>query len=913
VARNDSGKSIKSRTFLERLHSGKKVWRKNMAKDLVCGMDVREEEAAGMSASKGKKYYFCSLGCKKKFDENPEKYIALKGQNIFEPTPEEEMKTNREKSSEAKTERIDLPIVGMSCASCATAIQRGLSSMEGVEKANVNFATSLATVLFQPQLVKPEDVIASIRRSGYEVGTVSSELSIEGIVCASCVARIEKALLEMGGVVKAAVNLATDKVGVEYLPFETNLQEIKKTIGRTGYKVIDIAAQEAVEDIERKIQEREYNKLKIKFAAGAVLGILIFLGSTQQWFPWVPHILNNFFILGALATPVQFVIGWQFYRGAWGAIRHRNADMNTLIAVGTSAAYLYSVAATLFPSFFRKAGIMPEVYFDTSALIIVLILFGRMLEARAKGRTSEAIRKLAGLQPKTARVIRDGREVDRPVEEVLVGDLVVVRPGEKIPVDGIVKEGRSSVDESMITGESLPVSKKAEDEVIGATINKTGSFKFQATKVGKDTALAQIIKLVQDAQGSKAPIQRLADVIAGYFVPIVISIAIATFIIWFDFGPAPSLTFALLNFVAVMIIACPCALGLATPTAVMVGTGRGAEHGILIKGGESLETAHKVDTIVFDKTGTLTKGQPEVTDIIILGALSEQDILKLAASAEKVSEHPLGQAIVKKAAERQIEPAEPKNFRAIEGQGIETEVNGKNILIGNLKLLRDRKIDSGDLPKKAEELALEGKTGVYISVDNNASGLIAIADALKESTPQAIQRLKKLGIDIVMLTGDNRRTAEAIARRAGIDRVLSEVLPEDKVHEIKKLQAMGKKVAMVGDGINDAPALAQADVGIAIGSGTDIAMEASDITLIKGDLRDVAAAIDLSRRTIRVIKQNLFWAFIYNTAGIPIAAGILYPFFKILLNPIIASVAMAFSSVSVVLNSLRLRRTKLES
>jgi len=883
-----------------------------MAKDLVCGMDVREEEAAGTSIYKGEKYYFCSSGCKKKFDENPEKYIARKGQNLYEPIPEE-TKAPHDKPSEGQTERIDLPIVGMSCASCATAIQRGLSSMEGVEKANVNFATSRATVLFQPQLVKPEAVIASIRKSGYEVGTVSSELSIEGIVCASCVARIEKALLEMGGVVKAAVNLATGKVRVEYLPFETNLQEIKKTIERTGYKVIEIAAPEAGEDIERKIQEREYKKLKIKFAAGVVLGILIFLGSTRQWFPWVPHILNNFFILWALATPVQFVIGWQFYRGAWGAIRHRNADMNTLIAVGTSAAYLYSVAATLFPSFFHKAGIMPEVYFDTSALIIVLILFGRMLEARAKGRTSEAIRKLAGLQPKTARVIRDGREVDRPVEEVLVGDLVVVRPGEKIPVDGIVKEGRSSVDESMITGESLPVSKKAEDEVIGATINKTGSFKFQATKVGKDTALAQIIKLVQDAQGSKAPIQRLADVIAGYFVPIVISIAIATFIIWFDFGPAPSLTFALLNFVAVMIIACPCALGLATPTAVMVGTGRGAEHGILIKGGESLETAHKVDTIVFDKTGTLTKGQPEVTDIIILGALSEQDILKLAASAEKVSEHPLGQAIVKKAAERQIEPAEPKNFRAIEGQGIETEVNGKNILIGNLKLLRDRKIDSGDLPKKAEELALEGKTGVYISVDNNASGLIAIADALKESTPQAIQRLKKLGIDIVMLTGDNRRTAEAIARRAGIDRVLSEVLPEDKVHEIKKLQAMGKKVAMVGDGINDAPALAQADVGIAIGSGTDIAMEASDITLIKGDLRDVAAAIDLSRRTIRVIKQNLFWAFIYNTAGIPIAAGILYPFFKILLNPIIASVAMAFSSVSVVLNSLRLRRTKLES
>jgi Cu+-exporting ATPase len=884
-----------------------------MAKDLVCGMEVKEEEAAGMSVYKGGKYYFCSKGCKEKFDENPEKYIALKNQNIFGPMPEEETEAHHEKSSVAKTERIDLPIVGMSCASCAATIQRGLSALEGVEKANVNFASSRATVLFQPQLVKPEDVIASIRKSGYEVGTVSSELSIEGIVCASCVARIEKALLETGGVIKAAVNLATGKVRVEYLPFETNLQAIRKTIQRTGYKVLEITATEAGEDIERKIQEREYKKLQIKFAVGAALGILIFLGSMRHWFPWVPHFLNNFFVLWALATPVQFVIGWQFYRRAWGAIRHRNADMNTLIAVGTSAAYLYSVAATIFPSFFHKAGIMPAVYFDTSALIIVLIIFGRMLEARAKGRTSEAIRKLAGLQPKTARVIRNGQEVDIPVEEVLVDDLVVVRPGEKIPVDGIVKEGKSSVDESMITGESLPVSKDLGDEVIGATINKAGSFKFQATKVGKDTALAQIIKLVQDAQGSKAPIQRLADVIAGYFVPIVISIAILTFVIWFDFGPAPSLTFALLNFVAVMIIACPCALGLATPTAVMVGTGRGAEQGILIKGGESLETAHKIDTIVFDKTGTLTRGEPEVTDVVGSSELTEREILKYAASAEKASEHPLGRAIVKKALERKIELVEPKNFKAIEGQGIEAEVNGKNILIGNVKLLQDRKIGTGILAKKAEELAMEGKTGVYISVDNNASGLIAIADTLKESTSQAIQKLKKLGIEIVMLTGDNKRTAEAIAREAGIDKVLSEVLPEDKVHEIKKLQAMGKTVAMVGDGINDAPALAQADVGIAIGSGTDIAMEASDITLIKGDLRDVAAAIDLSKRTIRVIKQNLFWAFIYNTAGIPVAAGILYPFFKILLNPIIASVAMAFSSVSVVSNSLRLRRTRLES
>jgi Cu+-exporting ATPase len=585
--------------------------------------------------------------------------------------------------------------------------------------------------------------------------------------------------------------------------------------------------------------------------------------------------------------------------------------MNTLIAVGTSAAYLYSVTATLFPSFFEAGGIKPAVYFDTSALIIVLILLGRLLEARAKGQTSEAIKKLMGLSPKTARVIREGKEMDIPVEEVLVGDTIVVRPGEKIPVDGIVKDGKSAVDESMITGESVPVKKKTGDEVIGATINKTGSFKFQATKVGKDTALAQIIKLVQDAQGSKAPIQRLADVISGYFVPIVISIAIATFVIWFNFGPFPALTFALLTFVAVMIIACPCALGLATPTAVMVGTGKGAEKGILIKGGESLETAHKLDTIVFDKTGTLTRGEPEITDIVTQNDYSEEEILKYAASAEKVSEHPLAEAIIKRAKEKKIELHDPKNFNAIEGHGIEAEVDGKKVLLGNLKLMQKRQIVVRNLEEKAEELAGDGKTPMYISLEGKAAGLIAVADTLKENSLQAVEKLKKLGLEVIMLTGDNKKTAEAIARKAGIDRVLPEVLPEDKVHEIKNLQSGGRIVAMVGDGINDAPALAQADVGIAIGSGTDVAMEASDITLIKGDLRGVVSAIELSKRTIKIIKQNLFWAFFYNTAGIPLAAGVLYPFFGILLNPIFASAAMAFSSVSVVSNSLRLRRVKL--
>ncbi|MFQ6083347.1 MAG: heavy metal translocating P-type ATPase [Candidatus Aminicenantia bacterium] len=878
-----------------------------MAKDTVCGMEVKKEEAFGSSTHQGKEYFFCSKSCKEKFDENPEKYIQPEAKS------EENIKRRPEQVEGVRYERIDLPIVGMSCASCAQTIQKRLSDLKGVNNANVNFATSKATVFYQPQLIKPEDFISTVRKSGYEVGTASLELPIQGIECASCVQKIEKTLLQTKGVTKAVVNLATEKAKIEYFPAETSLGEIKKVIESTGYKVLEVPPEEEVEDIERVTREKEYKILKTKFLVSIILGLPIFLGSFPNWFPWVPTLLNNFFVMWMLATPVQFWVGWQFYKGAWGAFRHRNADMNTLIAVGTSAAYFYSLTAILFPSFFKAGGIEPKVYFDTSAIIITLIILGRLLEARAKGQTSEAIKKLMGLQPKTARVIRDEKEIDIPVEEVLVRDIVIVRPGEKIPVDGIVREGKSAVDESMITGESIPVTKRVGDEVIGATINKTGSFKFEATKVGKDTALAQIIKLVQDAQGSKAPIQRLADVISGYFVPIVISIAIATFVIWFNFGPFPALTFALLNFVAVMIIACPCALGLATPTAVMVGTGKGAENGILIKGGESLETAHKLNTIVFDKTGTLTKGEPEVTDIVSFNFFPEEEILKYAASAEKVSEHPLGEAIIKRAVERKIELRDPKNFNAIAGHGIEAKVGSKEVLLGNIKLLRDRNIEVKELESKAQELAHDGKTPIYVAVEGRAAGLIAVADTLKESSMQAVQNLKRLGLEVVMLTGDNRRTAEAIAKKAGIDRVISEVLPEDKVHEIKRLQSEGKIVAMVGDGINDAPALAQADVGIAIGSGTDVAMEASDITLIKGDLKGVVSAIELSKKTIKIIKQNLFWAFFYNTAGIPIAAGVLYPFFEILLNPIFASAAMAFSSVSVVSNSLRLRRFKIKS
>jgi Cu+-exporting ATPase len=574
---------------------------------------------------------------------------------------------------------------------------------------------------------------------------------------------------------------------------------------------------------------------------------------------------------------------------------------------------LYSVTATVFPSFFQSGGIKPDVYFDTSAMIIVLILLGRLLEARAKSRTSDAIKKLIGLQPKTARVKRGGQETDIPLEDVVVGDEVLVRPGEKIPVDGIVLEGKSSVDESMITGESMPDNKKSGDEVIGATLNKTGSFRFRATRVGRDTALARIIQLVRDAQGSKAPIQRLADVIASYFVPVVISIAIATFIVWFNFGPKPALTFSLLNFVAVMIVACPCALGLATPTAVMVGTGKGAENGILVKGGESLETAHKIDTIVFDKTGTLTQGEPKVTDIFPAADFTEDRILQVAASAEKLSEHPLGEAVVKNAEEHNIPVLEADEFEAVQGRGIRSKVDGMSVLIGSEKLMEENGLDIRTLKSRAAAFSEEGKTPIYVALKGKAAGLIAVADTLKEDTIRALEKLKTDGIDVLMLTGDNRRTAQAIAGKAGISSVIAEVLPEDKVQHIKRLQSEGKKVAMVGDGINDAPALVQADVGIAIGSGTDVAMEAADITLMRDELAGVVKAIALSRQTIKVIKQNLFWAFFYNTIGIPIAAGILYPFFGITLSPIIASAAMAASSVSVVSNSLRLRRKKLHA
>jgi Cu+-exporting ATPase len=799
----------------------------------------------------------------------------------------------------------------MTCAGCAARVERGLMDVPGVSRANVNLATNLATVVFDPALAGPGPLIEAVRKAGYDVAVASAELQIEGISCASCVLKIETALLELAGVVKAAVNLATGRVAVDYLPNAVDLGRIRRAIEDVGYTVRDLPGGEAGADAERRAGERECRSLRAGVLWGGLAALLVFLGSTPRWFPWVPAFLRDHFVLWALATPVQFGLGGRFYRTAWAAFRHRTADMNTLIAVGTSAAYFYSAAVTVFPSLLGPTGVAPDVYFDTAAVIIVLILFGRMLEARAKGRTSESITALMRLRPATARILRDGAEREVPVGEVLVGDTVVVKPGERVPVDGTVVDGRSSVDESMITGESLPVEKGPGDEVVGATINKWGRLAFQARKVGKDTALAQIIKLVQDAQGSKAPIQRLADRIAAYFVPFVISAAILTFVAWFDFGPPPRATFALLNFVAVMIIACPCALGLATPTAVMVGTGKGAERGILIKSGESLEAAHAIDTVVFDKTGTLTEGRPDVTDILPAPGFTVDEVLALAAGAEMGSEHPLGQAIVRRSDAAGLPPEAPAGFRALEGLGVEATVKGRRVLVGSQALVGRAGLDLGSLVLQAGDLALEGKTSAFVAVDGRPAGLLALADTLKRTAPAAVDRLKKMGLAVIMLTGDDRRTAQAIARAAGIDRVVPEVLPGAKAEVVRGLRGEGRKVAMVGDGINDAPALVEADLGIAIGTGTDVAMESSDITLISGDPGGVAAAVELSRRTLRTIRQNLFWAFFYNVVGIPVAAGVLYPFLHVLLNPMIASLAMASSSVSVVSNSLRLRRARI--
>ena len=808
----------------------------------------------------------------------------------------------------------------MTCASCVRRVERALEKKEGVDEAGVNFAAEKTSVLYDPAVTNPDELIEAVRDAGYGADVRETSFGVTGMTCASCVGRVERALEKVPGVLDANVNLANEKATVRYLAGEVQLLDLEKAAEGAGYDVTR-GEESSVEDSH----EREYKKLKADFILAAALTALIIIGSMPMMLglePPIPMMWLAFVLLG-LATPVQFWAGRRFYRGAWGALRHGQANMNTLVVMGTSAAYLYSAVAALVPGLFAAG--RADVYFDTSALIITLILLGRLLEARAKGRTNEAIKKLAGLQAKTARVLRGGEELDVPLENVRVGDVVVVRPGEKVPVDGRVVSGGSAVDESMITGESIPVTKREGDEVIGATMNTSGSFRFEATKVGEDTALYQIMRMVEEAQGSKAPIQRLADRISALFVPAVIGVAVVTFAVWLLFGPEPALTFALLNTVAVLIIACPCAMGLATPTSIMVGPGKGAESGILIRGGEALEGAHKLDTVVLDKTGTLTRGTPELTDVVVLDGMHEEELLRLLASAERASEHPLGESIVRAATHRGLPLGELEAFEAVSGGGIRACVDGRKLLVGSRRFLSESGISEYGLASRDEELAREGKTPIIVAVDGELAGLVAVADMVRDESREAVDRLHALGLEVAMLTGDNCRTAEAIARELGVDRVVAEVRPEDKVAEVKRLQAEGKRVGMVGDGINDAPALAQADVGIAIGTGTDVAMEASDLALISGDVRGVARAIMLSKATVRNIKQNLFWAFAYNVALIPVAAGVLYPLFtegsvpEILrpvlgeygfLNPILAAGAMALSSVTVVSNALRLRRAK---
>ncbi|MDK2821436.1 MAG: P-type Cu+ transporter [Clostridia bacterium] len=791
-----------------------------------------------------------------------------------------------------------LAISGMSCAACANRIEKKLNSLEGVKSANVNFTLENASVRYDENIVDISNLKQVVIDLGYGIEEEKIELKLGGMSCAVCANRIEKGLNAVEGVAKAAVNFAAEKATVEFDPAVTSVAELIKTVKKLGYE----ASQEIDEDSEKKKREKEIEVQKLKFLISALLSIPLVMAMFFEIFGIhneIGGILANKYLQFTLATPVQFIIGWQFYIGAYKALKNGSANMDVLVAMGTSAAYIYSFANT----FFREG----LLYYETSAVLITLIILGKLLEAIAKGKTSEAIKALMNLQARTAVVIRDGKEVEIPVEEVEKEDVVIVKPGEKIPVDGIIIEGTSTVDESMLTGESIPVDKKPGDEVIGATINKQGSFKFKATKVGKDTALAQIIKIVEEAQSSKAPIQKFADVISGYFVPAVVGIAVITFLVWYFLlepkAGYDAFSWALINFTAVLVIACPCALGLATPTSIMVGTGKGAENGILFKGGEHLERTHKMTAIVLDKTGTITKGEPELTDIIPFNPFGKEELLKITASAEKASEHPLGQAIVKGATEKKLHLSDPQDFQAIAGHGIKAFVEGRKVLIGNRKLMHDNNVTVDKLQPDMEKLEQQGKTAMLVAIDGKPAGIVAVADTIKESSREAIQKLKKQGLKVWMITGDNERTARAIARQVGIDNVLAEVLPEDKANEVQKLMDKGETVGMVGDGINDAPALATADVGIAIGTGTDVAIEAADITLVKGDLNSIADAINLSHATMRNIKQNLFWALIYNSLGIPIAAAGL-------LSPIIAGAAMAFSSVSVVTNALRLKRWK---
>jgi Cu+-exporting ATPase len=820
--------------------------------------------------------------------------------------------------------QITLPVLGMTCANCVAAVERNSKKADGVTGATVNYASEKVTVSFDeaanPKLILG-DVIARVERAGYEIPTATVELPLLGMTCANCAATIERRLNKTDGVLEATVNYANEKALVKYVTGAVTRHDLVTAVRRAGYDVVESSADE-MEDAEANARAAEIRHQWTRLIVGIVFSLPLFLFSMSRDLGligmWAHANWVNWLFWG-LATPVQFYVGWDYYVGGYKSLRNGSANMDVLVAMGSSVAYFYSIAVLLAKTFFASDAIGDHVYFETSAVIITLIVLGKLLEARAKGRTSAAIKALIGLAPKTARVLRDGVETDIPIAAVAVGDTVLVRPGEKIPVDGIVVNGRSTIDESMITGESLPVAKQVGDEVIGATINKQGLLTIETSRVGKESALAQIIKLVEQAQGSKAPIQRIVDQVAAYFVPAVIAIALLTFVIWLLSGAG--FVPALIRLTAILVIACPCAMGLATPTSIMVGVGKGAEKGVLFKNSAALEQAHRLTAIVLDKTGTITSGKPAVTDILLSSdaekaALDTHALLRLAASAEKGSEHPLGEAIVQAAAAQALPLSVPENFTAIAGHGIRAQVDGRELLLGNHRLMTREKVHLNGLEAKAAQLQQEAKTAMWVAVDGQASGLIAVADTIKEGSREAVAALRKLGLEVVMMTGDNEATAQAIARAVGIDRVFAEVLPGDKAAKVAALQAEGHKVAMVGDGINDAPALAQADVGLAIGTGTDVAMETADVTLMRGDLRSVPQAIRLSQATMRNIKQNLGWAFGYNVALIPIAAGVLAPFawapgFLRELHPILAAGAMAFSSISVVSNALRLRKLSL--
>ncbi|MBI2108095.1 heavy metal translocating P-type ATPase [Candidatus Woesearchaeota archaeon] len=877
-----------------------------MAKDPVCGMEVDEKKAKFRLVSEGKKYFFCSKNC---HDEFNKKEPPSKKTSNEKTISNETLKNNID-----NIKKVILPIKGMHCASCAATIEKSLKRLKGVSGANVNFASEKAAVDYNASAVKEEDIVKAIENAGYDViqagkqGSVT--LKVRGMSSQHCANIVENALKKLDGIKRVDASFAVERAIIEYDHSKINIEKIKQSIKDAGYEPEDFKEESA--DVEKAAREKEINSLKKKFLCSFALSIPLlyymigpYIGlKTPEFF--VDHIAIIQFMI---TTPI-ILISYDFYiKGTKAVVKAKTANMDTLVALGTGAAYLYSLAVSFLIWTGNKDYGKDHLYYEVAGLLLMFILLGKLLEAIAKGRTSEAIKKLLGLKPKTALVLRNGKEAEISIDDVVVGDIVIVKPGQKIPVDGIVVDGSSYVDESMLTGESIPVSKKKGDKVIGAAINKTGSFKFKATKVGKDTVLAQIIKMVEEAQGSKAPIQKLADKISAYFVPIVVIIAVISFVTWYIAGLG--FVFALTIFIAVIIIACPCALGLATPTAIMVGTGLGAQHGILFKTAESLQKASSIDTIIFDKTGTLTKGKPEVTDVVEITS-KKIDILFYAAAAEKRSEHPLGEAIIARAKAEKIAVAEPSRFNSITGKGIEASYKNKKIIVGNRKLIGSEKIGTAEIENTIRKLEHDGKTVVIVAIDTKIAGLIAIADSVKEHSAEAIAKLKNMGKKIYMITGDNERTARAIAKQAGIEEanVLAEVLPGEKANEIKKLQQEGSKVAMVGDGINDAPALAQAELGIAIGSGTDIAIETGDVVLIKDDLRDVITSMEISDYTIKKIKQNLFWAFAYNTLGIPIAAGALYPFTGFLLNPIIAGMAMAFSSVSVVGNTLLMRGYK---